>query len=91
MIESEIDELFDELKKIVITKNADYGNSFHDIFLEYGLESIYIRLTDKLNRLKHLAKYDAKVKDENVIDTLYDLTNYCILTISELKKLNHNG
>ena len=86
MNEFELDEVFAELHKIIISKNIDYNDSFHDIFMEYGLESTYIRLTDKLNRLKHLAKHDAKVKDENVIDTLYDLTNYCILTILELKK-----
>lgn len=54
--------------------------------MEYGLESSYIRLTDKLNRLKYLAKNDAKVKDERVIDTLQDLINYGILTLLELKK-----
>ena len=86
MNEFELDEIFVELRNIIITKNADYGDSFHNIFLEYDLESTYIRLTDKLNRLKHLAKHDAKVKDENVIDTLYDLINYAILTVLELKK-----
>ena len=91
MIESEVDEIFDELKKIIKSKNIDYNDSFHDTFMEYGLESSYIRLTDKLNRLKYLAKHDAKVKDEKVIDTLYDLTNYCVLTLLETKKLNHNG
>ena len=85
MIESELDKIFYELRKIIISKNTDYNDSFHDIFLEYGLESTYIRLTDKLNRLKYLAKNDAKVKDEKVIDTLYDLINYAILTVLELK------
>jgi len=86
MIESEVDEVFAELRKIVISKNIDYKDSFHDIFMEYGIESSYIRLTDKLKRLKYLAKHDANVKDETLIDTLCDLANYCILTILELKK-----
>lgn len=86
MIESEIDEIFENLKRILISKNSDYDNSFSLTFQEYGLESSYIRLTDKLNRLKNLIKNDAEVKDEKVIDTLYDLTNYCILTILELRR-----
>lgn len=84
--ESDIDDIFQNLKDILISKNKDYNDSFHDIFMEYGLESTYIRLTDKLNRLKYLAKHDAKVKDEKVIDTFYDLINYSILTVLELKK-----
>ena len=85
MIESEIDEIFDELKKLLINKNIDYNNSFHLTFQEYGLESSYIRFTDKLNRLKNLITNDAEVKDEKVIDTLQDLANYCILTLLEIR------
>ena len=86
MIESELDRIFDDLKEIIMSKNIDYNDSFHDLFVEYGLESSYIRLTDKLNRLKYLAKHDVNVKDEKVIDTLQDLVNYGIMTLLELKK-----
>lgn len=85
MIEEELDELFDELKILLIAKNKDYKNSFHLIFEDFGLLSSYIRMTDKLNRLKNLAKNNIEVKDEKVIDTLNDLVNYGILTLIEIK------
>ena len=85
MKETEIDEIFDELKKLLINKNMDYDNSFHLTFQEYGLMSSSIRLTDKLNRFKILIGKDAKVKDEKLNDTLYDLVNYGIMTLIEIK------
>ena len=85
MIESKIDEIFEELKSMILKKNLDYNNSFSLTFQEYGLESSYIRFTDKLNRLKNLIKNDAEVKDEKVIDTLQDLANYCVLTLLEIR------
>lgn len=74
-----------ELHYIYKAKNADYGDSFHETFEEEGLAMARIRLTDKLNRFKHLTQ-DAKahVEDESVIDTLLDLANYAVMTIMEL-------
>lgn len=66
-------------------KNNDYGNSFSDMFNEFGLTSSIIRLSDKLNRLKSLNTKEAMVKDESIIDTLMDLANYSIMTIVELE------
>lgn len=75
-----------ELSALYKAKNADYGDSFHKSFEEYGLTMSAIRLEDKLNRLKHFAKNAqlAKVKDESVRDTLLDLANYAIMTVMEL-------
>ena len=76
-------KMFDTYKK----KNADYGNSFDDLFDEFGMTSALIRMKDKYNRLKSITeKKDIQVKDESVEDTLLDLANYCILTILKLRK-----
>jgi len=76
-------KMFDTYKK----KNADYGNSFDDLFDEFGMTSALIRMKDKYNRLKSITeKKDIQVKDESVEDTLLDLANYCILTVLKLRK-----
>lgn len=74
------------LNNLYECKNADYGDSFHKSFKEYGLTMVCIRLEDKLNRLKQLSKKsDQKVLDESIDDTLMDLANYAIMTIMELR------
>ena len=81
-------EFCDILNKMYVTfveKNHDYGNSFSDLFDEFGLNSSAIRLTDKLNRFKTLIDKEGLVKDESIEDTLLDLANYAIMTIVEMK------
>lgn len=75
-----------ELNKIYEKKNNDYGDSFHRSFQEYGSIVSCIRLEDKLNRLKSIAKgKKMQVTDESEIDTLLDLANYAIMSIMELQ------
>lgn len=76
----------DELNKIYIAKNKDYGNSFGEQFKEHGIGPSVFRLDDKMRRLKQITKDDAQVKDETIEDTLMDLANYAIMTLMELKK-----
>ena len=78
----------DKMLQTYIKKNADYGSSFDDLFDEFGMDSVLIRLKDKFNRIKSLTKPGQKqmVVDESVEDTLLDLANYCILTLVKLQK-----
>lgn len=78
------DKMFNTYKK----KNADYGSSFDELFDEFGMDSVLIRLKDKYNRIKSLNKPGTKqqVVDESVEDTLLDMANYCILTLVKLAK-----
>lgn len=76
----------DEIKELFKRKNTDYGDSFHQTFLEEGFATSRIRLNDKLERFKRLTKSgEQNVKDENIRDTLIDLANYSIMTILELE------
>ncbi|NFO31450.1 DUF1599 domain-containing protein [Clostridium botulinum] len=76
-----------DLNKLYEAKNKDYGDSFGKSYQEYGLTMTCIRLEDKLNRLKSLAKgSEQQVKDESIQDTLMDLANYSIMTIIEISK-----
>lgn len=75
-----------KMGEIYEKKNTDYGNSFSELFSEYGLTSSCIRLEDKLKRLKRLRTNENQVKDESIEDTLLDMANYAIMTVMELRK-----
>lgn len=74
-----------EINGLYAKKNHDYGDSFHQTYLEEGMAMPRIRLNDKLSRFKTLTlKGDQQVSDESVRDTLIDLANYAIMTILEM-------
>lgn len=75
----QIQKVCDELALTLIQKNTDYGNSFQEQFKEYGLDSVCIRLDDKLRRLKTLRTLPPKVATESRKDTLFDGAGYNIL------------
>lgn len=89
-VRTEQEKLFEEILTEMLdtykAKNHDYGNSFTELYKEYGMTSVVIRLSDKLNRLKTLTKQEAQVKDEKIEDTLKDLANYAVLAVMELRK-----
>ena len=76
------------LNEVYNRKNHDYGDSFHQTFLEEGFAMARIRLTDKLNRFKALTRTNEpkKVTDESLTDTLMDLANYALMTILEIRE-----
>lgn len=81
------EKLCKELNDLYAKKNRDYGNSFHDTYLEEGLAMSRIRLSDKLARFKKLShkfEYEGAVEDESIRDTLIDLANYALMTVMEL-------
>ena len=68
------EDICNYLHDLYIRKNRDYGNSVTDTFNKYGLVSFLVRIEDKLNRVRTLnEKGRAKVTDESLMDTLYDL------------------
>lgn len=75
-----------DLNKIYEQKNHDYGDSFHETFVEEGMAMARIRLSDKLNRFKKLSRAgsEQKINDESIRDTLLDLANYSIMTVMEM-------
>ena len=70
-----------------IKKNSDYGNSFSDLYDEYGSIISEIHIREKFNRFKQLRTNESQV-GESIEDTLMDMANYCLLTLLEMKKLN---
>ena len=83
-------DICDGLNALYARKNHDYGDSFHQTFVEEGLAMARIRLGDKFSRFKTLSRISPTdstqqlVTDESIRDTLLDLANYAIMTVLEL-------
>ncbi len=85
-------EICEEINDLYARKNHDYGDSFHQTFVEEGMAMARIRLGDKFNRFKTLSRNgDQKVNDESIRDTLIDLANYAIMTVLEMEVVDHDG
>ena len=85
-------QICDEINELYVKKNHDYGDSFHQTFVEEGFAMSRIRLSDKLSRFKTLSRKDkAEVNDESLRDTLIDLANYAIMTIVEMEVAGNDG
>lgn len=81
-------EICQALSDLYNKKNTDYDDAFHKSFEEFGLPMAYIRIGDKLNRVKgFMRECSPLVKDETLEDTLMDLANYAIMTIIELQRM----
>lgn len=79
-------EICKEINDLYERKNHDYGDSFHQTFVEEGMAMARIRLGDKFNRFKTLSRGgDQEVNDESIRDTLIDLANYAIMTVLEME------
>ena len=84
-----VKKTYDDLHKLYIKKNMDYGDSFHLTFLEEGFAMSRIRLSDKVNRFSTLAKtkdLKGQVSDESIVDTLLDALNYSVMSVMEIDR-----
>lgn len=90
-------QICDGLNDLYARKNHDYGDSFHQTFVEEGLAMARIRLGDKFSRFKTLSRIlptdstQQQVTDESIRDTLLDLANYAIMTVLELDEAESNN
>lgn len=85
-------EVCEEINDLYARKNHDYGDSFHQTFVEEGMAMVRIRLGDKFNRFKTLSRDgEQKVNDESIRDTLIDLANYAIMTVVEMEAAKHDA
>ena len=85
-------EICTEINELYAKKNHDYGDSFHQTFIEEGMAMARIRLGDKFNRFKTLSRgNEQKVNDESIRDTLIDLANYAIMTVLEMEVADHDA
>lgn len=81
-------KICDYLKELYATKNADYGDSMHPLFEEYGLTAFLILFGTKINRIKTLMNKDSRTY-ESLEDSLLDLANYALIAVTELRAKNN--
>lgn len=94
MNQEEKNELFqkhaDKIATILANKNEDYGDSFYDVFKEFGDLSVLIRLTDKMGRMESLVKgLEPLVENEPLEDVYRDMAGYCILALVSIERLKN--
>lgn len=86
------DDILTEMAILHKKKNTDYGDAWHIEFEEFGPIIGVIRLYEKVNRLKSLHKNGkALVGDESFEDTLIDIANYAVMTLSEMRRAKNNN
>lgn len=81
--------LCEEIHSLYKKKNSAYGNSFSETYQKLGPISAITRISDKYNRLVHLAIFPNQNEfnehlDESIRDTLIDLANYALMMIMEM-------
>ena len=84
--ENELIELANEIAELVEKKDKDYNSAFSKTLKEYGNVAYFLRLDDKLNRLKNLMLNENSAEvNESVEDTLKDIIGYTLLMLKEIK------
>lgn len=79
------ESILKELNALYARKNHDYGDSFHQSWVKFGMPMLDIRLSDKMNRLdSFITGKEMKVTDETIRDTLIDIANYAVMGVMEL-------
>ena len=80
-------ELCEKMNKTYNQKNEKYGDSFSVSVQKYGYIAALTRISDKFHRIENLilTKKDGSDTDESLIDSLLDLSNYCLMTVIELE------
>ena len=77
-----------EMADLYEKKNANYGNSFSQLFGKLGPVSALVPLWNKLDRVTNLIQ-GGKNDFESVEDTLKDLACYAVMSYIEFK--HHSG
>ncbi len=67
----------DRIVTFLSSKQHDYG---HMNITSFGQSGIIVRLCDKLSRLENLEGSSAKPRNETILDTLYDILGYCVIS-----------
>lgn len=77
-----LDEAFDmiceELRQMFIKKHKDYGKGN---ILDTGELGIAFRVSDKLNRLKHLLANNINPENESIEETWIDIGVYAVIAV----------
>ena len=81
-----LEEIMNKNLELYKKKNADYGNSFAEVYKELGFESGLVQILHKVNRIKGIYNNNrAEIENESLKDSLVDLANYALMTVVEME------
>jgi len=84
--EAEVRKALGQMGQTFVVKNKNYGNSFEASLDKYGIIAALTRISDKFNRAENLIlTSSAGTSDESLVDTLFDMANYCMMTAVYIK------
>jgi len=83
MNKEELRKILEEMDALIKRKNEMYGEENID---SIGEEGIVVRLTEKLERLKHLLKNKEDPAEEPIEDTWKDIVGYGIIGLMVRRK-----
>ena len=90
VLQSDIVNIALEIAELVEKKDKDYNRAFSKTIKEYGNVAYFLRIDDKLNRLKNLLLNNNNAEiNESVEDTLKDIVGYTLLMLKEIKNRRH--
>ena len=90
VLQSDIVNIALEIAELVEKKDKDYNRAFLKTIKEYGNVAYFLRIDDKLNRLKNLLLNNNNAEiNESVEDTLKDIVGYTLLMLKEIKNRRH--
>ncbi|MBP1629569.1 MAG: hypothetical protein H6Q15_462 [Bacteroidetes bacterium] len=75
MNKESITKITDEITKLLLKKNQDYGGASFDL----GLNGNMVHLWDKISRYRNLINIDNEPNFECIEDTLKDIIGYAII------------
>lgn len=76
--EQAVDQVFAEMRALMLRKQRDYGQGNISAFGEFG---VLVRANDKMERLKNLLGKGREPSNESVEDTWMDLANYAVIAL----------
>ena len=79
----EYDEILGELRKLMVAKNADYGDSWRKM----RISSITDQILVKVCRIRSIEDSDGPPKVSEGIESEYrDIINYCVFALIKLRE-----
>jgi hypothetical protein len=76
--EGRLESYVDEISKILVRKQRDYG---HHNIARFGRAGLLVRMHDKVARLENLLKNDVDPENESVVDNFIDVIGYASIGI----------
>lgn len=87
-VELELTKIIESVKTLLLAKNASYGD---DNLRRFGRYGILVRMSDKVERIRHLLETGKQTILESERDTWMDIAGYAIQAvrfIDEEKKVD---